>query len=210
MASWALYDQVAQTIPFSLNGRDGKVAVYYGVNDDSVRAGFDAIPGVSFPIELCLDYPVIHAEIDSYAGSGYRTFCGWIQIVTRDCRRTAEDGDSRYAEASIDLAPSIEPLGMPFASYGPAPQLFDAPCLNLGDNYELKWIADSFLTTVPARSRDLGIERLLSFRWGYVEYDERAQKPVTLLPLEVTGPEAWNAHLPLLEREFPKWRFSRA
>jgi len=88
--------------------------------------------------------------------------------------------------------------------------MFDAPCRNLGDNYELKWIADTFLTTVPLRARDERIRRLLGFRWGYREYDEGAKKPLAILPLEVTGVDVWNDHLPLLEGLFSEWRFSRA
>ncbi|MCJ7739102.1 MAG: hypothetical protein MUQ10_17615 [Anaerolineae bacterium] len=198
-------------IPFSLNERDGEVAVFYGAKDDPVKAGFDSLPGISFPIGLCCGYPVMHAKIADYSGSGYRTYCGWIQIITRICRKSADEGlAGRYTTASVDLPPSMEALSVPFVSYGTAPQLFDAPCRNLGGNYELKWVADTFLTTFPLRTRDEGIRRLLSFRWGYREYDESAGKPVALLPLDVTGTGVWNGHLPLLEERYPGWTFSRA
>jgi len=51
---------------------------------------------------------------------------------------------------------------------------------------------------------------LLGFRWGYVEYDTPEQRPVSLLPLEVTGAQVWNALLSFLRKEFPKWRFGDA
>jgi hypothetical protein len=95
---------------------------------------------------------------------------------------------------SADVAPSFHEADAPFSSYGYLPQLFDAPCLNLGNYVELSWTADTFLTTVPVRSRDEEISWLLGFRGGYVENDILDEKP-TLLPLEVTDGQVWNKHL---------------
>lgn len=94
--------------------------------------------------------------------------------------------------------------------FGSLPSLFDAPCLNLGDNAELTWIADTFLTTVPLRSRDEEILWLLGFRWGYREYDAGAKKPVELLPLEITDERVWNHHLSFLRQEFDTCKFKKA
>jgi hypothetical protein len=94
--------------------------------------------------------------------------------------------------------------------HGNLPSVFDAPCLNLGDNDELTWIADTFMTTVPLRSRKEEIDWLLGFRWGYREYDPATGKPVELLPLEVTDGRAWNQHLDFLRREFDTWAFGPA
>ena len=33
------------------------------------------------------------------------------------------------------------------------------------------------------------------------------RRPVSLHPLEVTGPEAWTHVLPVLRKAFPNWRF---
>jgi hypothetical protein len=33
---------------------------------------------------------------------------------------------------------------------------------------------------------------------------------VSLLPLEVTGVQAWNGLLPFLRKKLPKWRFANA
>jgi len=122
MSTWTFCDQAAATTPFSLNGRDGEVAVFYGANDDPVKAGFDSLPGISFPLGMCCGYPVMHAKIDHCVGSGYRTLCGWIQIITRDCRKSADhESDARYEEASVDLFPSMASYSIPFASYGTMP-----------------------------------------------------------------------------------------
>jgi hypothetical protein len=205
------YDSKAQRlVPFTLQGRRGRVAVYYGPNDDAVKAGFDAVPGIDFPIDLCLGYPVMQAQIESYAGSGYRTLCGWIQIITREWYAKADtERTGLKRSCSIDLAPSMYGTGVPWTCFGSLPSLFDAPCLNLGDNAELTWIADTFLTTIPLRSRDEKIRWLLGFRWGYREYDACAEKPVELLPLEITDAQVWNRHLPFLCKEFDVWRFEQ-
>jgi len=74
----------------------------------------------------------------------------------------------------------------------------------------LEWVADTFLTTVPLRSRDEEISWLLGFRWGYIEYDTPEQRPVILLPLEITEERDWNAHLSFLADQFPSWQFGKA
>ena len=202
-----------EEIPFVLAGRSGHVAVYYGPNDDPVKAGFDHIPGIHFPLALCLGYPVMQVGIESYAGFGYRTLCGWIQIVTREEISVTADGkptDVRRS-CSIDVIPSMRGLGMPFAVFGDLPSFFDAPCRNLGDSTELTWIADTFLTTVPVRPcQNERVSRLLGFRWGYQEYDNPTERPVTLLPLEVTDAQTWKDHLPFLRQEFGDWKFEEA
>ncbi|MBN1400321.1 MAG: hypothetical protein JXA74_05770 [Anaerolineae bacterium] len=210
MNPWSLYERPAALIPFALAGRAGQVAVYYGANDDPVRAGFDALAGLKFDIELSRGYPVVHARIERYAGSGYRAWCGWIQIITSVYADSHDPATARIAPATfVDLAPSLEEVGIPFCSLGYLPQLFDAPCLNLGAHAELRWTADTFLTTVPARSRDEEIARLLGFRWGYTESNVPGQSPA-LLPLQVTDAGAWNAHLPYLRRTYSAWRFRAA
>lgn len=202
------FPEAVTRIPFTLAGCQGQVAVYYGPNTDVVKAGFDHIPGIPFPIILCQGYPAMQARIEHYEGFGYRMFCGWIQIVTRECLTAV--GQS-WAEAersySIDVAPALSDAGLPFAVFGTLPSMFDAPCRNLGDNVALRWTADTFLTTVPTRSRDEPITRLLGFRWGYDEYTPSLDKPVAVHALEVTDAAAWNDHLPFLRREFAVWKF---
>jgi hypothetical protein len=211
MSTAPFFPEARARIPFTLAGRQGQVAVYYGLNDDAVKAGFDAIPGLPFDLALCHGYPAIEARIESYAGSGYRTFCGWIQIVTRECLTSAEQAwTDAVRSCSVDIAPALSEAGLPFALYGTLPSLFDAPCRNLGDHVALRWTADTFLTTVPARSRAEAICRLLGFRWGYCEYAPSLGKAVTLLPLQVTGEQAWNGHLAFLRQQFAAWTFAEA
>jgi len=202
--------QTVQQIPFTLNDRRGRVAVSYGPGQDPVQAGFDALPGLNFDPALCLGYPVMQAQIESYAGSGYRTLCGWIQIITRECYAKGDAEQSNlHRSRSIDLIPAMHQAGIPWVVYGNLPAIFDAPCLNLGGHAELTWIADTFMTTVPLRSRDEEVHWLLGFRWGYREYDPAAGKPVELLPLQVTDGTMWNHHLDFLRQEFGDWTFKQ-
>jgi hypothetical protein len=205
-----LLDQPAAVIPFQLHGREGKLAVYYGVNTDPIQAGFDFLAGLNFDINLCRGYPVMHARIEEYAGSGYRTICGWVQLVTRLDQDNLDPAQARSTTTvSIDLAPAFQEVHLPFVCFGNLPQFFDAPCLNLGSSTRLVWTADTFLTTTPLRSGEEPIECLAGFRWGYIETSQPGQAPA-LLPLEVTGPEAWNAHLPFLREKYGDWRFVEA
>ena len=205
------FPKAQKQIPFTLAGCQGQVAVYYGPNHDVVKAGFDALPGIPFPITLCEGYPAMQAQIESYAGAGYRMICGWIQIVTREeLASTGQDWADARRSCSVDVAPAMSDTGVPFAVFGALPSLFDAPCRNLGNNVALKWTADTFLTTTPFRSRNEKTTWLAGFRWGYYEYAPSLERAVTLQPLEVTGAEVWNEHLPFLRREFDAWKFMEA
>jgi hypothetical protein len=197
------FEHPSQTIPFNLKGFDGEVSVYYGVNDEPRKTGFDALPSLPFDISLSRGYPVIHARIERYGGTGYRMFCGWIQIITSVFRNSQGRSETLIA---ADTAPAFNGENIPFAAYGYLPQLFDAPCLNLGGAAELHWMADTFLTTVPMRSKAEEISCLLGFQWGYIENDIPGEKP-TQLPLKVTTGQAWNNHTPFLREQFSAWRF---
>jgi hypothetical protein len=151
----------------------------------------------------------MHARIEAFAGTGYRMFCGWIQVVTRECLADVAAGwEQAERTSSLDLPPTLGETGVPFAVQGPLPALFDAPCMNLGGCAALRWTADSFLTTLPLRSREEEITPLLGFRWGYCEYAPGSGRPVELTPLEVTGIQVWKSHLALLRRDCAGWRFA--
>ena len=207
MSHWDFYNQPTELIPFSLGDFPGTVAVYYGANQEPARVGYDYLAGPSFDPDRCRGYPVIHARIESYAGTGIRTMLSWIQIVT-SLYSDSHDPQASKTESfiEVDVAPSLEDAGFPFYSFGSNPQLFDAPCRNLGDQARLCWTADSFLTTLPIRSREEPIAWLRGFRWGYIETNLPDEKPI-LLPLEVTGAEVWNQQLSFLTQTYPDWNF---
>jgi hypothetical protein len=210
MSQWPLLDSPSAVLSFHLRGFDGRIGVYYGPNSDAVRAGFDFLAGLNFDVDLCRGYPVIHARVEDYAGSGYRTVMAWIQLVTRVDQDSVDPHQAKSTTSvSIDLAPAFQDLRLPFVCFGNLPQFFDAPCKNLNDSARLVWTADTFLVSTPLRSKEEPITWLAGFRWGYVETNIAGQRPA-LLPLEATGPEQWNTHLPFLREAYPEWVFEAA
>ena len=92
MNMWSLYNEPAMVIPFRHYDHDGRVVIYYGKNEDPVRAGFDIIPDLNFDINLCRGFPVMHARVE-YSGLGYRQLFGWIQMVTDEYFQSGEKGE---------------------------------------------------------------------------------------------------------------------
>jgi hypothetical protein len=86
-------------------------------------------------------------------------------------------------------------------------EIYDAPCNNLGSLGKLKWIADTFLVTMPGRMNHNTIARLAGFRWGYCEYDFEGKRQVEIKPLAITKVLEWDQHLPLLQSRFGKWSY---
>src|SRR6266498_5603206 len=72
-------DGTRDAFGFSLHGRNGRVAVEYGPNDDPSRWGFGVL-GLPWPTEFAIGLPVLEATV-SYAGEGYAAAMGWIQVV---------------------------------------------------------------------------------------------------------------------------------
>jgi len=195
-------------IPFQHCGRSGELEVHYRALRDPIDAGFDVIPNLSFDIRLAIGYPEMTARIVKYAGGGARALLGWIQVVTNErMSKTDVVGPQRITTTICDILPSMMDARTPFMFFGELPQVYDAPCRNLGDSAELKWYADTFLTNVPIRSRLEPIDCLAAFRWGYIEDATSRLQPVELLPLTVEGQETWRMHQPFLQREYPDWRF---
>jgi hypothetical protein len=198
-------------IPFTLYGRTGKVTVTYGVTEDMVASGYDVVLKPGFDPAMCRGYPTVKSAIDAYSGAGYSTLWGWIQVVTAAYYGPGGEGATPVeTTSSVDKLPSMMDIDVPFASFGNSPQAFDAPCRNLNGHTVLRWTADTFLTTVPIRTRDEEIHRVIGFRWGYREYDPESHRPVAPMPLEVTGRAAWNACLPVMRTNCPSWRFAGA
>ncbi len=196
------------SIPFVASDRPGQINVSYGRVKDPVGAGFDVIPNLGFDISRTIGYPSLCASL-RYDGSGVRSLFGWIQLITNERIATTNPTSAQWRkEVSCDVLPSLMESGMPFMFFGIMPQVFDAPCRNLGQDAELRWYADTFLTNVPIRSRREPIRRIAGFRWGYVEDNTARPQPTSILPLEVTGEMTWSIHLPFLRSKYPNWEFA--
>ena len=199
------------SVPFTHFGRPGTLAIRYGVTVDPATVGFDVVPGLGLDTQQCRGYPIIRATIERYGGAGYRTICGWIQVVTAQHYRSGdEETTPAETSTSVDQFPSMIGVDLPFAIVGFLPELFDAPCGNLNGFARLRWTADSFLATVPLKSRTEPIRRLAGMRWGYINESARTGLSVQPLPLSITNAHAWNAQLSLLRERFPDWRFAES
>jgi hypothetical protein len=195
-------------IPFVLNHKSGILEVHYQPNERIEDSGFDLLAGFGFDVNLSIGYPTMHGFVSTYQGSGYYTASAWIQIITRKEFVSAESVLPRAEVASVDVNPSLYELGVPFFAMGFPAEIFDAPCCNLGDAGKLTWIADTFYVTMPSRINDNKIVWIAGYQWGYIEYDQEEKRPVEILPLSVTDEATWQQHLPLLRRQFGKWKFS--
>jgi hypothetical protein len=95
----------------------------------------------------------------------------------------------------------------PFFAHGYPAAIYDAPSNNLNGAHYLEWHADTFLVTVPLRSRSEPIQLLASFAWGYKESAEPETDPSILAPT-ATSKQRWNECASILERDFPGWSWA--
>lgn len=140
----------------------------------------------------------------AYDGTGYRTSAGWIQVV--HTTRTWPDATIMVA-GEVDLGQVWAETASPFFAHGYPPAIYDAPSNNLNGADHLEWRADTFLTTVPIRSRAEPIMLLASFSWGYSESAEPETTPTILAPV-ATSSQCWNDCSELFQRDFPGWRWA--
>lgn len=173
----------------------GQVDVFYGVNRDPQRAGFDTLH-IPLDLALTVDFPVCRATI-TYGGTGYRAAMGWIQTITHSDRDGAPD------ETDVDLFPVQEAANSPFVTFGYAPTFFDAPA-NPTDP-DMTWTARTFLTVCADAVRTQRVGALLGFRWGYALRGGQ----VTPLPLRATTTAEWNDQALALQERYLHWEFKQ-
>ena len=160
----------------------GSVAVDVRPNANPADLGCDA---------ASLGLPVCTARVET-AAQGYRAMCGWIQVVRSTDNSTGGEG--------FDMDP-FAPSGAdsPYAFYGLASTLFDAPSRD--DRDDLDWLAHAFLAHTPLGTNE--VEAVLGFSWGFTFREEKVQ---------VSGPSPldqadWDSHQGLLTIEHPAWAF---
>src|SRR5262249_31076517 len=140
-------------------------------------------------------FPTCEARV-TYAVPGYRAAIGWIQHVTVRDAATGEES------TSIDVFPNASQTESPFAVFGFAPTMFDAPGANPPRANET-WTAESFLAVCPDVARIRRAAAPVGFRWGYTLRDMHAT-PFAAAPV---GSEAWDRHLAYLREQFLTWEF---
>ena len=112
MSVTSLFAESPLVIPFRLHGLEGRLAVNYGPSRDPIAAGFGVLGDLGFDLELCRGYPLLVARIEDFGGTGYRSLCGWIQIVTRGDLDGHDPATAReQISSSVDVMPAFERSG---------------------------------------------------------------------------------------------------
>jgi hypothetical protein len=108
---------------------------------------------------------------------------------------------SRSSETfELDPFGPFTDTGSPYAFYGLAPTLFDAPGRDARD--DLDWTAHAWLARTELDSRV--IEPVVGFSWGF---SIRERKPLPS-PVGELARTDWAQHVPLLQRQHPGWVIS--
>lgn len=148
-------------IPIVLRGEKEILTVEYERNISPVISGFDVLD-VPFAKERCIGYPTVHAYFKNMKLTGYKRYCGFIQVIER-----VEDGKDK--KVSVDTDHDFHEIGNPYFSYGYPASLYDAPCMNLGTCSELIWKAYTYLVDMPTRMNGNKLKFIAGFSWGYTE-----------------------------------------
>jgi hypothetical protein len=180
-------DSVAgMLLPFSLRGNPGRVSVAV----DATRS-----PNDLGAAQGAMGLAHCHATID-YAGRGYAGLMGWIQLVR------STDNSSAGVRFEMDPLMLVGEVPHPFAFFGIAPTLFDAPSRQ--SRNELDWLAHSFLCRIKEIEDDIRtVQAITGFSWGF----GIASGEATVDPAHALQPTDWNQHLALLHEQHPGWRF---
>lgn len=180
------------SLPFRLRGRDGRVEVEYGANEDPERWGYGLL-GLGHPAEKARGFPICRASVD-YAGEGYNAAMAWVQVIRYGAENEGET-------VLVDTAPQLAEAGMPYYAWGPNPSFFDAPSM---PKRGVAWMANTFLVKSPDALMSRVVEPLCGFAWGYTTRDEG---PAELLPLTPAEPAAWAPTRAVLRERYPSWSF---
>ncbi|SDT22764.1 hypothetical protein [Actinoplanes derwentensis] len=173
-------------LPFSLHGRAGEVSITVDATRDPGELG--ASPGA-------LGLAHCQATVE-YAGRGYSSMLGWIQLV-----RSTDNG-SGGKEFEMDPLMFVGAVPHPFAFFGVAPTLFDAPARR--SRADLDWLAHSFLCHLTEIDEEIRtVEAITGFSWGF----GIAGGAATVEPARALQPADWNGHRKLLHAQHPGWRF---
>src|SRR5207302_2556838 len=179
-------------LPFKHREYSGFVHVTVEPNLDPARWGFSTLlPPEQF--EMAVGFPICRATVN-YSGEGYFSLFGWVQLVC--------SGPPGSSEWELDPLVLLSALDLPFAFFGLAPTLFDAP-VRRDRTAVLHWTAHSFLCAVPGPVGEHIVTPVAAFRWGFQLRDG---------DISIEGPSAlavsaWNEHRPMLTRAYPSWTF---
>ena len=189
-------------IPFIFHGQENLIEVIYEINDNPYKSGFDVL-NLPFDYNICIGYPTLHASVKQMKNTGYRRYCGWIQLVEREYFSSEWLDLPDESEISIDTDGS----GLYFAFGYPA-ELYDAPCFNLNNSVKGTWTAYTYLVDIPSRMNGHKLSFLAGFKWGYTESIVKKSLEVHLLELIELDINEWNAHVPFMKSIHPEIIFA--
>jgi len=173
-------------LAFSLDGLEGVLSIQVEPNDDPASMGSS---------ESSLGLPVCTARVEP-TSRGYRAMCGWIQLIQ------STDNASGGSQFEMDPFGPFTDTGSPYALYGLAPTLFDAPGRDPRD--DLDWTAHAWLARTELDSRL--VEPVVGFSWGF---SIRERTPL-IAPISQLAKSDWARHVPYLQRQHPGWAFAPA
>jgi hypothetical protein len=172
-------------LPYRWNDRDGKVEVEVRTNEDPAAVGCS---------NYARGFPICTATIE-HPAVGYADMLGWVQLLDRS------DLEGGFVIDALEL---VTEVSHPFAYFGSAPTLFDAPHADELGNWD--FLAHSFLCgrggeLYPPRFE---VRAVLGFSWGFSKRGSRIQ----WFGPEPLPEEVWDDHLPYLRQEFELWKFA--
>lgn len=155
------------SVTINMRGTREVFSVDYAAGDDMHEAGFDALVGFPMDKISCVGYPTMHGRFLDMSLTGYRRYCGIVQVIERLDK--FEDG---HVERSLnfDVPERDDGQLIPYFAYGYPPEIYDAPCCNLRASESLEWRAYTYLVDMPTnRLSDFKLTFLGGYCWGYRE-----------------------------------------
>lgn len=182
-----------------INDEQEVLVIDYEICKSAKEAGFDKISG--FPVDRvnCIGYPTMHAYFENMNCTGYRRYCGFIQLVER--KEYSSDGTLRNTVLELDVPVRKEKFVIPYFSYGYPSELFDAPCCNLGDCARLEWKAYTYLVVPLSRISNNQISFVAGWSWGYCE-DKNGVSAI--MELELLDKTQFDMHMEYIEQKYAK------
>jgi hypothetical protein len=188
---------VIKSISVIIRGIEETLSVEYRENISPSESGFDVL-NVPFPVDKCIGYPVLHAYFEHMQLTGYKRYCGYIQLVQRT--EIINGTENAKKLLSLDVCDYFSAIGNPYFPYGYPATLYDAPCSNLGSCDKLIWKAHTYLVDLPTRMNKNKLTYLTGFSWGYIE---DISGPLGLLDFEPLSESDWQKHYDFIVGKYP-------
>lgn len=180
-------------LPVNLRGITEEFTVEYEKGKSAHKAGFDAVSGFDVNQINCINYPTMHGYFADMKLTGYRRYCGIIQLIERTEYYT--DVNKNNVELTFDIPDQERPFINPYFTYGYPAEIYDAPCSNLNGCDKLQWKAYTYIVDPSSRLSNFKLDFLGGYSWGYLE-DKNG--PLDILPFDVLNKEIFEQQIEYL------------